>query len=106
MIDTLANVDRHQQYTHPLSPMPKKLKSPNKFRFMTEKSIRQEKFELTRWQSAQLRVKLPRGIYWIQLEKSGLVHWNWTLVSDFLINGDCPNHQELVTEYIATYPHT
>jgi hypothetical protein len=84
--------------------MPKKLKSPDKFRFMTEKSIREEKFQLTRWQSAQLRAKLPRAIYWHQLEKGGLIHWNWDLVCDFLIQGDCPSHQELVSEYIATLP--
>ena len=80
--------------------MPKKLKSPDKFRFMTEKSIRQEKFELTRWQSAQLRSKLPINIYWMQLEKGGLVHWNWTLLQSYLINGDCPNQQKLIEEYL------
>jgi hypothetical protein len=71
--------DRHQ-YTHPLSPMSKKQKNPDKFRFLTEKSIRQQKFELTRWQSAQLRAKLPVGIYWVKLENGRLVQWNWTLL--------------------------
>ena len=86
--------------------MPKERKSSDKFKFLTEKSIKQQKFELTRWQSAQLRSKLPRGIYWLQIEKKGLVHWNWDLVSDFLINGDCPSHRELVEEYIATLAKT
>ena len=87
--------------------MSKNLKNPDKpdkFKFLTEKSIRQEKFELTRWQSAQLRSKLPRGVYWIQIEKNGLVHFNWDLVSDFLINGDCPSHRALVEDYLATLP--
>jgi hypothetical protein len=87
--------------------MSKNLKNPDKpdkFQFLTEKSIRQKKLELTRWQSGRLRSKLPRGIYWLQLEKSGLVHWNYCLLRDFLINGDCPGHQALVEEYIATLP--
>jgi hypothetical protein len=82
--------------------MSKKPKNSDKFKFMTEKSIRQEKFELTRWQSAQLRSKLPVGIYWIKLEKS--IHWNHTLLMDYVVNHDCPSHQALVEEYIATLP--
>ena len=104
-IDILMDVDRHQ-YTHPLSPMSKKQKNPDKFRFMTEKSIRQEKFELTRWQSAQLRSKLPVGIYWVKLENGRLVQWNWTLLQNFLIDGDGPIHRALVEEYLSTLPKT
>jgi hypothetical protein len=78
--------------------------TPDKFRFMTERSLKQEKFEMTRWQSPQLRSKLPRGIYWLQIEKGGLIQWNWTLLQDYLVNGDCASHRALVDEYLATLP--
>lgn len=68
-------VDPHQ-HTHPLSSMPKKQKIPDKFRFVTEKSLKREKYEITRWQSTQLRSKLPQFIYWHQIEKGGLIQWN------------------------------
>jgi hypothetical protein len=85
--------------------MPKKLQTPDKFKFMTERSIRAEKYELTRWQSAELRRKLPRGLYWHQIEKGGLVQFNWTLLQSYLINGgDSAEHQALLEEYIATLP--
>jgi hypothetical protein len=85
--------------------MPKKLPTPDKFKFIAERTIRQEKYELTRFQSAQLRAKLPRGIYWLQIEKGGLIQWNWALLQSYLLNGaDCPNHRALVEEYIATLP--
>ena len=80
--------------------MPKKSQNSDKFRFMTEKSIRQEKFELTRWQSAQLRSKLSKGIYWVRLEKS--IYWNWVILQDYMVNGDGPHHQNLIDEYVAT----
>jgi hypothetical protein len=84
--------------------MSKKLQTPDKFKFMTEKSIKREKYELTAWTSAQLRAKLPKGIYWLQLEKGGLIQWNWTLLQSYLLNGDCPAHQTLVEEYMSTLP--
>jgi hypothetical protein len=84
--------------------MSKKLQTPDKFRFMTERSIKREKYELTAWQSAQLRAKLQKGIFWNQLEKGGLVQWNWTLLQSYLLNGDCPAHQALVEEYMSTLP--
>jgi hypothetical protein len=74
----------------------------DKFRFLTERTIRQEKLEFTKWQSAQLRAKLPRGIYWIQIADRGGISWNWTLLQHFLLNGDCPSHRALVEEYIST----
>jgi hypothetical protein len=82
--------------------MPKKLQSCDKFKFLTERSLKEKKIELTRWQSAQLRAKLQRGIYWIQITKGGLIQWNWKILSDYLINGDRPEHQELIEEYLAT----
>jgi hypothetical protein len=85
--------------------MPKKLQTPDKFKFMTERSIRAEKYELTRWQSAQLRRKLPKGIYWLQVESGGLIQWNWGLMQSYLLNGmDSAVHRALVEEYLATLP--
>jgi hypothetical protein len=84
--------------------MPKKLQNSDKFKFLTERSLKQEKYELTRWQSAQLRAKLPRGIYWLQIEKGGLIQWNWTLLQSYLLNGYCPAHQALVEEFVSTLP--
>ena len=82
----------------------KKMPPIDKFRFLTERSIKQDKIELTRFQSAQLRAKLPKGIYWLQIADKGLIQWNWTLLQDYLVNGDRPEHQALVEEYIATLP--
>jgi hypothetical protein len=82
----------------------KKLPDTDRFRFMTERSIKKDKLELTRFQSAQLRSKLPKGIYWLQITSGGLVQWNWLLLQDYLFNGDRPEHQALVEEYIATLP--
>jgi hypothetical protein len=84
--------------------MTKKIQAPDKFKFMTERSIKREKYELTAWQSAQLRAKLSKGIYWLQIEKGGLILWNWCLLQSYLLNGDCPNHQALVEEYMSTLP--
>jgi hypothetical protein len=82
----------------------KKISNTDRFRFLTERSIKQDKIELTRFQSAQLRAKLPKGIYWLQIADKGLIQWNWTLLQDYLINGDRPEHQALIEEYIATLP--
>jgi hypothetical protein len=76
----------------------------DKFRFVTEKTIKREKIELTRFQSAQLRAKLPKGIYFIQIASGGLISWNWTLLNDYLVNGDRPEHQALVDEFLSTLP--
>ena len=82
--------------------MTTKLQDCDKFKFLTERSLKEKKIELTRWQSAQLRGKLPRGIYWIQIAKGGLIQWNWRILNDFLIFGNRPEHQELIEEYLAT----
>jgi hypothetical protein len=85
--------------------MTKKAHSSDKFKFMTERSIRAEKYELTKWQSVQLRRKLPRGLYWLQIERGGLVQFNWTLLQSYLLNGaDSAEHQALLEEYIETLP--
>ncbi len=84
--------------------MARKLNNPDKFKFHTERSLKQEKFELTSFQSVKLRASLPKGIYWLQIVKGGLIQWNWTLLQDYLINGDCPSHRALVEEYMSTLP--
>jgi hypothetical protein len=75
-----------------------------KFQFLTEKHIRTNLFQLTRWQSAKLRDSLPKGIYWVQLAHGGLYHWNWTLLQDYLVNGDRPEHRSLVEEFVSSLP--
>jgi hypothetical protein len=85
--------------------MTKKLKDSDKFKFITKRTIREEKAEITDWQLARLQSKLPRGIYWIQIEKRGLVHFNWTLLQSYLIHGlESPITEALTEEYIATLP--
>jgi hypothetical protein len=85
--------------------MTKKLQIPDKFKFMTERSIKREKYELTAWQSAQLRAKLPKNVFWSQIEKGGLIHWNWTLLNSYLTHGlESPITQALVEEYMSTLP--
>ena len=79
---------------------------PDKFKFMTERTIKREKYELTEWLSAKLRAKLPKGVYWLQLEKGGLIQWNWDLLKSYLLNGDSPQTQALVDEYMSTLCHT
>jgi hypothetical protein len=80
-------------------PQPK-----GKFAFLTEAYIHENYIQLTPFQSRQLRAKLPAKIYWLQLEKGGLVQWNWTLLQSYLLNDDCPAHQALVEEYMSTLP--
>jgi hypothetical protein len=74
----------------------------NSFTFKTEKYIRENHIQLTRHQSAELRAKLPRSIYWIQITSGGLIQWNWTLLQSYLLNGDCPSHRDLVDKYMST----
>jgi hypothetical protein len=75
-----------------------------KFTYLTEAYITENYVQLTPYQSRQLRAKLPKGIYWLQIEKGGLVQWCWCLLQSYLLNGDCPAHQALVEEYISTLP--
>lgn len=73
---------------------------------MTEAFICENYIQFTSYQSASLRKRLPRGIYWLQITKGGLIQWNWTLLQSYLLNGDCPHQQLLVDEYLATLPQT
>lgn len=81
------------------------MKTETKFVFKTEKTIRENHVEITIWQSAELRRKLPKGIWWLQIERGGLIQWNWTLLQSYLLNGaDSPQTLALAEEYIATLP--
>jgi hypothetical protein len=80
---------------------PKNRPPRNNFRFITERSLRQDSIEITRWQSANLRSKLPKGIYWLQ-PTGRVILWNWVLLQDYLVNGDRAEHQALVEEYLAS----
>jgi hypothetical protein len=84
--------------------MKQKSQPSDRFKFLAERTINSEKLEITRFQSTQLRAKLPKGVYWLQIAKGGLIQWNWTLLQDYLINGDRPDHQALVEEYLMTLP--
>ena len=79
-------------------------KPKGKFTFLTEAYIKEHYIQLTPFQSLQLRGLLPKGIYYHQLTKGGLIQWNWTLLQSYLLNGDCPAHQALVEEYMSTLP--
>jgi hypothetical protein len=84
-------------------------KSPkiDKFVFLSERSIRKEKIEFTRHQSADLRQKTQKGIYHLQLTESGSIFWNWTLLQSYLIHGaDSPITKSLEEEYIASLPQS
>jgi hypothetical protein len=80
------------------------MKTKTKFVFKTEKTFREQHIEITRWQSAELRRKLPKGIYWLQPQDRGMILWCVPLLVDLLISGDRPEHRDLVAEYIATLP--
>jgi hypothetical protein len=81
------------------------MKPKTTFVFKTERTIRNEHLEITKWQSADLRRKLPKGIYWLQASGSGgLVHWNVPLLVDWVVNGDRQEHQDLISAYLAQLP--
>lgn len=74
------------------------------FPFLTEAFIKKNHIQLTPHQSLKLREKLPKGVYWIQFVERGLIQWNWTLLQDYLIRGDRPEHQALVEAYLKSLP--
>lgn len=86
--------------------MPTKQKNrafSNRFKFITESSLKKDYIELTRWQSAELRRNLQKGIYYLQITPGGLIQWNWTLLQSYLLVGaDDPSHRALVEEYVST----
>ncbi len=87
--------------------MPKVTKSKTRiFKFLSESAIREDYFDLSQWQSSNLRKKLPQYIYWIQPIERGKILWNITLLQDYLFNGDRPEHQILIEEYLSTLPQS
>ena len=85
--------------------MAKSLQKEDKFKLYSQKSLQQFKAELTRWQLAQLRSKLDRGIYWFQLERGGVIQWNWCLLQSYILYGEhSTEHQALLAEYMETLP--
>ncbi|WP_310485073.1 hypothetical protein [Chamaesiphon sp. VAR_48_metabat_403] len=80
------------------------LKKTRIFKLISESAIRKDYIDLSPWQSIELRAKLPKSIYWIQPTERGKIHWNIDLLQSYLINGDCPQHQALVDEFLATLP--
>ena len=86
--------------------MSKKAQPPTtNFTFLTEGTIRRHHIEITRHQSVQLRAKLPKGIYWLQIEKRGLIQWNWVLLQSWMLHGEqSTEHQALLAEYMDTLP--
>jgi hypothetical protein len=84
--------------------MTKTLTTVSKFKFMTRQTICRDHYELTRSQVFSLKAKLPRGIYWNQVQLGGVIAFNWTLLNDYLINGECPSHAALREEYLSTLP--
>jgi hypothetical protein len=78
----------------------------SEFAFLTEAYIKKNYLQLTPHQSLTLREKLPKGIYWIQLVERGLIQWNWTLLQDYTLRGDRPEHQLLVERYLQSLPAT
>jgi hypothetical protein len=73
-----------------------------RFQFMTEAFIRENYIQFTPFQSSHLRGILPKGIFWIQIMKGGLIQWNWTLLQDYLCNEKID--QSLVDEFLDTLP--
>lgn len=80
-------------------------KPKGKFTFLTEAYIHENHVQITPYQSRKLRAKLQKSVFWIQIEKNGLVQWNWIILQSYLIHGlESPITQALVEEYIATLP--
>ena len=78
-----------------------------KFTFLTEGYIRENYLQLTQFQSTQFRATLPKGIYWLQTVKGGLIQWNWTLLQSYLLTGaESPETLALVEEYMSTLPQS
>jgi hypothetical protein len=98
-LEAIAN-----QKAYPVYNMSKILQKAEKFPFVTSKTL-EHHIELTKWQLHKLRAKLPKSIYWFQLEKGGVIHWNMTLLKSYLLHGeDSAEHRALVAEFVVTLP--
>ncbi|NKB18735.1 MAG: hypothetical protein HC770_13165 [Pseudanabaena sp. CRU_2_10] len=72
------------------------------FPFVDTYSLRRKHFELGKHREAELRKLLPTPLYWIQPDRKVL--WNITLLTDWLLHGDRPEHQRLIEQYLQTLP--
>jgi len=83
-------------------------KPKGKFAFLTQAYINEHYIQITPFQSLQLRGLLPKGIYYHQITKGGLVQFNWTLLQSYLLEGSTstPEHQKLLSEYMETLPQS
>jgi hypothetical protein len=75
---------------------------PHSFPFVSSVTLRSQHFEIGKFGEAELRKKLPSPLYWIKPERKVL--WNLHLVKDYLLNGDRPDHQRLVEQYLSSLP--
>lgn len=76
---------------------------PASFTYVDTRTFRKH-FAYGKFGEAALRDKLANPIYWIKPDRKVL--WNLVLVRDFLLNGDGPEHQRLVEEYLSTLPQS
>jgi hypothetical protein len=67
-------------------------------------AVLEVRLDIRKTQRVELQKKLPSPLYWFQFPGGRKIFWNWVLVQDYLINGDGPNHQRLIEEYLATLP--
>lgn len=70
-----------------------------RYPFVDTRSLRQH-FQLGKFGEAALRRKLPSPIYWIQPDRKIL--WNFELIKNYLLNGDCPAHRKVVESYLQS----
>jgi hypothetical protein len=76
----------------------------NQFPFVTTK-VMVEASGLSADRLKQLRrTMLKEKIYWFHPPDSIRVLWNATLVKDWLVNGNSPQHQRAIESYLKTLP--
>jgi hypothetical protein len=69
------------------------------FPFVDTRTLRSH-FELGKSLEAKLRAKLPSPLYFIQPDRKIL--WNFRLIQDWIFNGDRPEHQRLIEQFLST----
>lgn len=65
--------------------------------FISTATLRKH-FDIGKFGEAELRKKLPSPLYWIQPDRKVL--WNFILLRDYLLKGDCDEHQKLIQKYL------
>jgi hypothetical protein len=68
--------------------------------FVASDPFLKQGFGLKATQRSKLAQRLPQGVYWIKPGGRNF-RWNKRLVTDFILNGDRPEHQQLVEQYVA-----